>query len=91
LRGQNGFLAITVISNPATTRSDTSMSQTHHASKSPQAPTIGGWALGKHRQLELKGNSPLHITETTTDKDFITVKLAHSSPFARVHVAASRF
>ncbi|WP_461785652.1 hypothetical protein [Prosthecobacter sp.] len=52
---------------------------------------IGGWALGKHRQLELKGNSPLHITETTTDKDFITVKLAHSSPFARVHVAASRF
>ncbi|MBE7496404.1 MAG: hypothetical protein HS117_15790 [Verrucomicrobiaceae bacterium] len=52
---------------------------------------IGGWALGKHRQLELKGNSPLHITETTTDKDFITVKLAHSSHFARVHVAASRF
>lgn len=52
---------------------------------------IGGWALGKHRQLELKGNSPLQIAETTTDKDFITVKLAHSSPFARVHVAASRF
>ncbi|MFM7604088.1 MAG: hypothetical protein ACKO8Z_02675, partial [Prosthecobacter sp.] len=52
---------------------------------------IGGWALGKHRQLELKGNSPLHITETTTDKDFITFKIAHSSPFARVHVAASRF
>ena len=52
---------------------------------------IGGWVLGKHRQLELKGNSPLHITETTTDKDFITVKLAHSSHFARVHVAASRF
>ncbi|MBL9181794.1 MAG: hypothetical protein JNN17_06615 [Verrucomicrobiaceae bacterium] len=52
---------------------------------------IGGWALGKHRQLELKGNSPLHITEATTDKDFITIKLANSSPFARVHVAASRF
>ncbi|MBE2287260.1 MAG: hypothetical protein IAE77_27650 [Prosthecobacter sp.] len=52
---------------------------------------IGGWVLGKHRQLELKGNSPLQITETTTDKDFITVKLANSSPFARVHVAASRF
>ncbi|MBK8041051.1 MAG: hypothetical protein IPK22_28540 [Verrucomicrobiaceae bacterium] len=52
---------------------------------------IGGWVLGKHRQLELKGNSPLQIAETTTDKDFITVKLAHSSPFARVHVAASRF
>lgn len=52
---------------------------------------IGGWLLGKHRQLELKGNSPLHITEATTDQDFITIKLAHSSPFARVHIAASRF
>jgi autotransporter-associated beta strand protein len=59
--------------------------------KVTKGDVIGGWALGKHRQLELKGNSPLHITETTTDKDFITVKLAHSSAFARVHVAASRF
>ncbi|MFN0080749.1 MAG: hypothetical protein ACKVY0_30135 [Prosthecobacter sp.] len=53
--------------------------------------TIGGWALGKHRQLELKGNASLHIASVENDKDFITVKLAHSSPFARVHVAASRF
>jgi hypothetical protein len=54
-------------------------------------PVIGGWALGKHRQLELKGNAPVHIASTAIDKDFITVQLAHSSPFARVHVAASRF
>ncbi len=59
--------------------------------KVTQGDVIGGWVLGKHRQLELKGNSPLHITEATSDKDFITVKLTHSSPFARVHVAASRF
>lgn len=59
--------------------------------KVTQGDVIGGWVLGKHRQLELKGNAPLHITEATSDKDFITVKLKHSSPFARVHVAASRF
>jgi len=56
-----------------------------------QGEVIGGWVLGKHRQLELKGNSLLHITSIENDKDFITVKLAHSSPFARVHVAATRF
>ncbi|MFO1439281.1 MAG: hypothetical protein U1F81_13265 [Verrucomicrobiaceae bacterium] len=59
--------------------------------KAIKGEPIGGWGLGKHRKLELKGTMPLHITETTTDKDFITVKLAHSSPFARVHVTASRF
>jgi len=53
--------------------------------------TIGGWVIGEHRQLELKGNTPLHITSVETDKDFIIVKLANSNPFARVHFAASRF
>jgi autotransporter-associated beta strand protein len=51
----------------------------------------GGWVLGKHRQLEIKDNTPLHITSVGSDKDFITVKLANSSPFARVHFTASRF
>ena len=59
--------------------------------KVTQGEVIGGWALGKHRQLELKGNSPLHIVDVAEDGDFITVNLAHSSPFTRVHVAASRF
>lgn len=61
------------------------------AIKVTKGDVIGGWALGKHRQLELKGNAPLHIASVENDKDFFTVKLAHSSPFARVHVAASRF
>jgi hypothetical protein len=59
--------------------------------KVTQGDVIGGWVLGKHRQLEIKGNSPLHITSVESDKEFITVKLANSSPFARVHFAASRF
>ncbi|MBN8418471.1 MAG: autotransporter-associated beta strand repeat-containing protein [Verrucomicrobia bacterium] len=59
--------------------------------KVAQGETLGGWVLGKHRQLELKGNTPLHILSIENDKDFITVKLANSSPFARVHFAASRF
>ncbi|MFO1485241.1 MAG: hypothetical protein U1F71_17910 [Verrucomicrobiaceae bacterium] len=89
LRGQNGFIAIRDL-KPG----DYSLHYRDYpiiTIKVTKGDVIGGWALGKHRQLELKGNSPLHITETTTDKDFITVKLAHSSPFARVHVAASRF
>ena len=88
LKAENGFLTITGL-KPG----DYSLQiGTETISiKVTAGSSIGGWVLGKHRQLELKGNSPLHITEATTDKDFITVKLAHSSPFARVHVAASRF
>lgn len=53
--------------------------------------SIGGWVVGRHRQLELKGNNALQITSVESGKEFITVKLANSSPFARVHFAASRF
>lgn len=52
---------------------------------------LGGWVLGKHRQLEVKDTAPLQITGLETDNEFITVKLANSSPFARVHMAATRF
>lgn len=52
---------------------------------------MGGWLLGKHRNLEVRNSAPLHITGMLTDKEFITIKLANSSPFARVHVAATRF
>jgi hypothetical protein len=88
LKAENGFLTITGLKpgDYSLQLGDQTISI-----KVTAGTQIGGWALGKHRQLELKGNSPLHITETTTDKDFITIKLAHSSPFARVHVAASRF
>jgi hypothetical protein len=88
LKSENGFLTLTGL-KPG----DYSLQLPDQliSIKVTQGPVIGGWALGKHRQLELKGNAPLHITEATSDKDFITVKLAHSSPFARVHVAASRF
>jgi len=52
---------------------------------------MSGWLLGQHRQLEEKNSAPLQIAGIETDKDFVTVKLANSSPFARVHVAATRF
>ena len=88
LKAENGFLTITGL-KPG----DYSLQLGDQliTLKVTAGTTIGGWVLGKHRQLELKGNSPLQITETTTDKDFITIKLAYSSHFARVHVAASRF
>ncbi|WP_395736053.1 autotransporter-associated beta strand repeat-containing protein [Prosthecobacter sp.] len=59
--------------------------------KVAQGDVIGGWVLGRHRQLELKGTTPLHIVSVENDAEFITVKLANSGPFARVHFAASRF
>ncbi|MGV3659918.1 MAG: autotransporter-associated beta strand repeat-containing protein [Prosthecobacter sp.] len=52
---------------------------------------VAGWVMGRHRQLEIKGGAPLAINSVESDAEFITVKLTNSSPFARVHVAASRF
>lgn len=88
IKSENGFFILTGLSpGDYSLRLDDQLITI----KVTRGDVIGGWALGKHRRLELKGNLPLHITEATSDKDFITVKLAHSSPFARVHVAASRF
>jgi hypothetical protein len=59
--------------------------------KVARGAALGGWVLGTHRQLELKGAAPLHIAAVETGADVVTVQLAHSSRFARVHVAATRF
>jgi hypothetical protein len=59
--------------------------------KIAEGKQAGGWLLGKHRNLELKNAAPLQITEVTTDKDVLTIKLANASLFARVHISASRF
>ncbi|OYW77115.1 MAG: hypothetical protein B7Z37_05575 [Verrucomicrobia bacterium 12-59-8] len=57
LRGQQGFLAIRDL-KPG----DYSLRIPHSDQlitiKVTQGETLGGWALGKHRQLELKGNTP---------------------------------
>ncbi len=88
LKSENGFLTITGLKPGDYSLQLADQTITIKVTK---GDVIGGWALGKHRQLELKGNSPLHIASIESDKDFITVKLAHSSPIARVHFAASRF
>jgi len=88
LKAENGFLTITGLKPGDYSLQLADQTITIKVTK---GDVIGGWALGKHRQLELKGNSPLHIASIESDKDFITIKLAHSSPFARVHFAASRF
>ena len=50
-----------------------------------------GWVIGRHRSLQVRGAAPLHITQVEEDSKFIVVRLANSGPFARVHVAATRF
>ena len=52
---------------------------------------VGGWLMGKNRQLETRSSRPLQITSIATDAENVTIKLANFSPFTRVHVAASRF
>ncbi len=52
---------------------------------------VGGWLLGKHRNLELKNTAPLQITGVSAEKDVLTIKLANATVFTRVHIAASRF
>lgn len=89
LKSENGLLTISGL-----TPGDYSLKipdQPAITLKVAQGETLGGWVLGKHRQLELKGNTPLHILSIENGQEFITVKLANSSPFARVHFAASRF
>lgn len=90
LKTEDGFYTITGLAS-----GDYSLRLPHEGRlvsiKVTQGDTVGGWVLGKHRQLELKGNSPLQIVSLAGDAEFITVKLANSSPFARIHFAASRF
>ncbi len=50
-----------------------------------------GWFLGASRNLEAKNSAPLQITDLVAAADSITVKLANTTSFTRVHVAASRF
>ncbi|HTF13386.1 MAG TPA: hypothetical protein VK643_01845, partial [Burkholderiales bacterium] len=50
-----------------------------------------GWFLGASRNLEAKSAAPLQITSVATEAEAITVKLANTTAFTRVHVAASRF
>ncbi len=50
-----------------------------------------GYVLGDIRQLQVINAKPLQIVSTAVGKKEITVKLAGSSKYARVHVLASRF
>ncbi|MFP6658498.1 MAG: hypothetical protein VB853_09980, partial [Pirellulales bacterium] len=47
--------------------------------------------LGQRRHLEVRNLSPLQITGIETAKKDITIRLANSSKFARVHVFATRY
>jgi hypothetical protein len=50
-----------------------------------------GHVLGRDRQLEVRGGSPLQISRIEAAADTVTVQLSNASPFARVHVFATRY
>ena len=50
-----------------------------------------GYLLGKSQYLQVVNASPLQIIEVKVDDDALRISLANSSPFARVHVVATRY
>ena len=50
-----------------------------------------GHVLGRDRQLEVRGGSPLQISRIEAAADTVTVRLSNASQFARVHVFATRY
>lgn len=50
-----------------------------------------GYVLGRSRQLELRGTAALQIDRIEVGEDTVTVRLTNTSPFARVHVFATRY
>ncbi len=50
-----------------------------------------GYALGANQQLELRGSQQLQIEKIEVGTENVQVHLANSSPFARLHVFATRF
>lgn len=50
-----------------------------------------GYALSKHRHLEIKNGSPLQIASISEVGENITIQTKNGSPSTRVHITASRF
>jgi hypothetical protein len=49
------------------------------------------YVLAENRLLETRNRQPLQIVDVKAEKETVTVRLANSSRFARVHVFATRF
>ncbi|PHS07368.1 MAG: hypothetical protein COA78_13480, partial [Blastopirellula sp.] len=50
-----------------------------------------GYVLSKNRHLEQRGNKPLQISKVVADEKSLTVILANTSKFTRVHLFATRY
>ncbi|HEV8058315.1 MAG TPA: hypothetical protein VGP68_00460, partial [Gemmataceae bacterium] len=54
-------------------------------------PIVEGYILGRLRNLQAPALKPVQIEAIETKDDFVTVRLSDVSPFARVHVFATRY
>jgi hypothetical protein len=50
-----------------------------------------GWELSSYRQLEVRNPNPLQITAVEAGNDSINIRLANTTKFTRIHIAATRF
>ncbi len=56
-----------------------------------EGPQEQGFVLGRSRRLELRNQQALQIAAIDTQPDTIEVRLRGATPFARVHVFATRY
>jgi hypothetical protein len=54
-------------------------------------PIVEGYILGRLRNLQAPALKPVQIEAIETKDDFVTVHLSDVSPYARVHVFATRY
>lgn len=54
-------------------------------------PVVDNNVLGKLRQMQLPLLKPVQVASLASDADSVTVKLRDLSPFARVHIFATRY
>lgn len=56
-----------------------------------EGPTVGGFVLGKVRELELPKLRPVQIASIEADAAALTVRLTDANKVTRVHILASRY
>ncbi len=63
----------------------------HAVIRVSKGEVIAGHVVGKSRALELRGRKPLQIAKLEVTQKTVRVRLANSSPYARVHIFANRY
>jgi hypothetical protein len=56
-----------------------------------EGESVGGFVIGRHRQLERRNPQPLHIANIEPRDEQLIINIKNTSPHTRVHVFATRY